>query len=102
MWLTGVRTRAWRRITSLPRHVDDGAFQSLVGRLDLPMLIVTVTADGERDGCLVGFATQTSIDPPRFLVCISDKNRTHRVLERGADALVVHVAPRDAAELVEL
>lgn len=81
---------------------EDGAFERVVGGLDYPMFVVTTALGDERAGCLVGFATQCSIDPPRFLVCISDKNRTHRVLERGADALVVHVAPRDAAELVEL
>jgi flavin reductase (DIM6/NTAB) family NADH-FMN oxidoreductase RutF len=79
------------------------AFDRLVGRLDYPMFIATtVDADGERAGCLVGFATQCSIDPPRFLVCISEKNRTHRVLERGAEAIAVHVVPRDAGDLVEL
>jgi flavin reductase (DIM6/NTAB) family NADH-FMN oxidoreductase RutF len=78
------------------------AFDALVGALDYPMFIATTAADGERAGCLVGFATQCSIDPPRFLACISDKNRTHRVLERGAGSMVVHVVPRDAGYLVEL
>ena len=73
-----------------------------MGSLDYPMFIATTAAAGERAGCLVGFATQGSIDPPRFLVCISDKNRTHRVLEAGAVAMVVHVVPRDAGHLVEL
>jgi flavin reductase (DIM6/NTAB) family NADH-FMN oxidoreductase RutF len=78
------------------------AFDALVGALDYPMFIATTAADGGRAGCLVGFATQCSIDPPLFLACISDKNRTYRVLERGASAMVVHVVPRDAHDLVEL
>ncbi|HKP88863.1 MAG TPA: flavin reductase family protein [Thermoleophilaceae bacterium] len=78
------------------------AFEAIVGALDYPMLIVTTAAGGERAGCLVGFATQCSIDPERFLVCVSDKNRTFRVLDRGATAMVVHVVPRDAGDLVEL
>ena len=78
------------------------AFDALVEALDYPMFIATTAAGGERAGCLVGFATQCSIDPPRFLVCVSDKNRTHRVLERGADAIAIHVVPRAAAGLVEL
>ncbi|MEA2308409.1 MAG: hypothetical protein QOI65_695 [Thermoleophilaceae bacterium] len=78
------------------------AFDALVGALDYPMFIATTVAAGERAGCLVGFATQCSIDPPRFLVCISDKNRTHRVLEQGAEAMAIHVVPRDAGDLVEL
>ena len=78
------------------------AFSTIVGRLDYPMLVATtIGADGERAGCLVGFATQTSIDPQRFLVCVSDKNRTYRVL-RTAEAMVVHVVPEDADDVVEL
>jgi flavin reductase (DIM6/NTAB) family NADH-FMN oxidoreductase RutF len=81
--------------------VDDHAFQSLMVRLDYPMFIVTTVAGGERDGCLIAFATQTSIHPPRFLACISDKNRTYRVA-RNADTLVVHLVPRDRRDLAEL
>jgi flavin reductase (DIM6/NTAB) family NADH-FMN oxidoreductase RutF len=66
------------------------------------MFIATTSVADERAGCLVGFATQCSIDPARFLVCISDKNRTHRVLDSGADAIAVHVVPWDAGHLVEL
>lgn len=73
----------------------------LVAALDYPMFIVTVAAGGERSGCLVGFATQCSIDPARFLVCLSDKNRTFRVAQR-AGVLVVHLVPEGAAELAEL
>jgi flavin reductase (DIM6/NTAB) family NADH-FMN oxidoreductase RutF len=66
------------------------------------MYIVTaVSRAGERDGCLVGFATQCSIHPPRYLVCISKKNRTFDVVG-GADAVVVHflgVAQKDLARL---
>jgi flavin reductase (DIM6/NTAB) family NADH-FMN oxidoreductase RutF len=58
---------------------EDATFNSLVGDLDYPMFIVTACADGERSGCLIGFATQASIDPPRFLVGLSHKNRTYRV-----------------------
>ena len=65
------------------------------------MFIVTVAAGGERAGCLVGFTTQCSIDPPRFLVCISDKNRTFRVA-REAGVMVVHLVPSHADELAQL
>lgn len=73
----------------------------LVGELDYPMFIVTVTAGGERAGCLVGFATQCSINPPRFLVCVSEKNRTFRVA-RHAEVMVVHLVPADADDLAQL
>jgi flavin reductase (DIM6/NTAB) family NADH-FMN oxidoreductase RutF len=72
-----------------------------LGELDYPMFIVTAAAGGERAGCLVGFATQCSIDPLRFIVCLSDKNRTFRVA-REASLLVVHLVPEGADELAEL
>jgi flavin reductase (DIM6/NTAB) family NADH-FMN oxidoreductase RutF len=78
------------------------AFTSLMGELDHPMFIVTtVDGDGERSGCLVGFATQVSIRPPRFLVGLSDKNRTYRVARR-AEHLAVHFVPEDGEALAEL
>ena len=64
-------------------------------------LLTAPAAGGERSGCLVGFATQTSIHPPRFLVCLSRKNRTFRVA-READVLVVHFVPESAEALAEL
>jgi flavin reductase (DIM6/NTAB) family NADH-FMN oxidoreductase RutF len=76
-------------------------FNALVADLDFPMFIVTAAAGEERGGCLVGFATQCSIDPPRFLVCISEKNRTLRVAG-NAEALGVHFVPEDATDVVEL
>ncbi|MGI8814395.1 MAG: flavin reductase family protein [Pseudonocardia sp.] len=68
---------------------DLAPFNELVGHLDYPMVIVTTAADGERAGCLVGFHTQVSIDPARFLVCISHSNRTFSLAER-AGSLAVH------------
>ena len=76
-------------------------FQSLVAQLDYPMFIATVAARGERAGCLIGFATQCSIHPPRFLAGISDKNRTYRVAQNAA-SMAVHLVPEDATGLAEL
>ncbi|MEA2409129.1 MAG: hypothetical protein QOE69_3248 [Thermoleophilaceae bacterium] len=76
-------------------------FQKLVAQLDYPMFIATVVADGERSGCLIGFATQCSINPPRFLAGISDKNHTFRVAQK-ADSMAIHLVPEDATELAEL
>lgn len=78
------------------------AFDAWVGKLDHAMFILTtVNAAGERAGCLIGFATQTSIDPPRFLACVSHRNRTYRVA-REAELLAVHLVPADGQELAEL
>ena len=76
-------------------------FQKLVGRLDYPLFIVTAAAGDERDGCLIGFATQTSIHPPRFLGCLSNKNRTFRIAQR-AETLVVHFVGEDQRDVAEL
>ncbi len=73
----------------------------LVSALDYPMFIVTVAVAGERAGCLVGFTTQCSIRPPRFLVCLSDKNRTFEVARR-AELMIVHLVPIEATELATL
>ena len=79
----------------------EATFNSLVGDLDYPMFIVTAFAGGEPTGCLVGFATQTSIDPSRFLVCLSHKNHTFRVAG-DAELLGVHFVPEEQAALAEL
>jgi flavin reductase (DIM6/NTAB) family NADH-FMN oxidoreductase RutF len=98
-----MRIRTTPRITLrlASRAVSDAAFQSLIGRLDYPMFIVTTIGAGERAGCLLGFSTQTSIDPERFLACISDKNRTYRVA-READTMAVHLVPSERGDLAEL
>jgi 5-amino-6-(5-phosphoribosylamino)uracil reductase len=65
------------------------AFESVVGDLEYPMMIVTAGAAEQRSGCLVGFAAQCSIDPPRFMVWLSKKNHTYRVAT-SAEVLTVH------------
>jgi flavin reductase (DIM6/NTAB) family NADH-FMN oxidoreductase RutF len=72
-----------------------------LGELDYPMFIVTARAGDELAGCLVGFATQCSIDPVRFIACLSDKNRTFRVAQQ-TDVLAVHLVPEGGEELAEL
>ncbi|GGZ84677.1 flavin reductase family protein [Streptomyces echinoruber] len=71
------------------------------GRLDPDMCVVTAAADGERDGCLVGFSSQCSISPLRYAVWLSRVNRTFRVACR-ADVLAVHLLTRDQRDLAEL
>ena len=76
-------------------------FLQLAGSLDYPVFIVTAAAGDRREGCIIGFATQTSFHPARFLACLSRANRTYR-LARDVDALAVHLVPRGATELVDL
>jgi flavin reductase (DIM6/NTAB) family NADH-FMN oxidoreductase RutF len=73
----------------------------LVGDLDYPMMVVTAVANGERAGCLVGFATQCSIDPPRFAVWVSRQNHTFAVATE-APILAVHFLSAADAALAEL
>ena len=76
-------------------------FDRLVSTLDYPLFVVTAAADGERSGCLIGFATQCSIDPPRFLACLSVKNRTFE-LARQTRHLAIHVLLEDDMETAQL
>ena len=69
--------------------------------LDYTMFVVTTQADGEMSGCLVGFATQTSMHPPRFLAGISRVNHTCGVAARS-DYLAVHVVERRHIGLARL
>ena len=66
------------------------AFDRIAATIDPPMVIVTTRAGDEMDGCLVGFSTQCSIDPLRYLVGLSVTNRTYELAMR-ASTLVVHV-----------
>lgn len=76
-------------------------FDDVTGVLDYPMFVVTTAHDGRAAGCLVGFATQVSIDPSRFLVGLSEKNHTHRVA-MAAPRLVVHVLDPESTGLARL
>lgn len=74
----------------------DQPFQDAAAQLDYPMAVVTAAAGGERSGCLVGFHSQCSIKPPRYLVCLSKANHTYPVAV-AADRLAVHLL--DASEV---
>jgi flavin reductase (DIM6/NTAB) family NADH-FMN oxidoreductase RutF len=76
-------------------------FSRLVLALDGPMFIVTATVPDERSGCLIGFGMPSSVDPQRFLACISKANHTHGVALR-ASHLAVHVVPAGREDLAEL
>ena len=76
-------------------------FDELVDALDYPMYVVTARDGDERGGCLVGFTTQTSIDPARFLVCISKANATARTVD-GATHVGVHLISRAEIKVARL
>ncbi|MEU0072776.1 flavin reductase family protein [Streptomyces sp. NPDC006332] len=74
---------------------------AFIDRLNPDMCVVTATADGERAGCLVGFSSQCSINPARFVVWLSRMNHTYRVA-RSARHLGVHLLTREQRDLAEL
>jgi flavin reductase (DIM6/NTAB) family NADH-FMN oxidoreductase RutF len=78
--------------------VDVKGFTDL---LDPPVYVVTAAADGRRAGCLVGFASQSSLSPVRFVVWLSKVNHTYRVASR-APYLGVHLLGRDQHGLARL
>lgn len=64
-------------------------------------MAIVGAADGtRRDACLVGFHTQCSMQPRRWLVCLSKLNATCAIAE-GASHLVVHLLRRDQHALAE-
>jgi flavin reductase (DIM6/NTAB) family NADH-FMN oxidoreductase RutF len=82
---------------------DEGpktAFDLIVESLDYPVFVVSAAAGDEVAACLIGFATQCSIEPAHFQVCLSKNNRTYEVARR-ADTIVVHRVRRDQEALAE-
>ncbi|MGE2692116.1 flavin reductase family protein [Mycolicibacterium pulveris] len=77
------------------------AFEKLVSMLDYPMFVVTTRAGEQQAGCLIGFSSQVSIGPPRFLVGLSKQNHTFRVAQ-DASHLALHLLPRRHRELARL
>jgi flavin reductase (DIM6/NTAB) family NADH-FMN oxidoreductase RutF len=76
-------------------------FDALVVDLDPAMIVVTAATAGDRDGCLVGFHGQCSIDPSRYAVWLSVKNHTYRIAKR-AQVLAVHCLSADQHDLAEV
>lgn len=91
--------RAMENETGEPIGTEE--FGAFVDGVDYPMYVVTVASKGARGGCLVGFASQVSIDPPRLLVCISVRNHTY-ALAREASVLAAHALAPGQLELARI
>lgn len=76
------------------------AFETIMRSLDPHLVVVTTAAGEERAGCLVGFHSQSSIDPARFTVWLSKANHTYRVGLR-ATHLAIHFLTVDDQALAE-
>jgi len=75
-------------------------FERICRSLDVPMSVVTAFDGRERSGCLVGFHTQCSIEPRRWVACISKANHTCGVAER-AQWLAIHLLRQDQHGLAQ-
>ncbi len=76
-------------------------FDDLMAMLDSPVFVVTTQADGIPSGCLVAFGTQTSVQPPSFMVGLPSGSGAHEVGSRS-EYVAVHVLPRSQDKLAEL
>jgi flavin reductase (DIM6/NTAB) family NADH-FMN oxidoreductase RutF len=74
---------------------------ALESATDYPLFVVTAEADDELSGCLAGFVTQCSMDPVRFLICISKINHTFGVAQKSA-GLGLHLLGSDQREMASL
>ena len=78
------------------------AVDAFTGRTDYPLVIVTVAAaNGGLSGCLAGFTTQCSIQPPRLLVCVSKLNHTYTAAA-ASRGMAVHLLGADQVDLASL
>jgi flavin reductase (DIM6/NTAB) family NADH-FMN oxidoreductase RutF len=83
--------------------MDDvsAGFSDLMARSDQAMIILTTASGRERSGCLVGFHSQSGIDPPRYAVWLSKANHTFQV-GALADIFAVHFPSADQTDLAVL
>ena len=77
------------------------SFEELAAVLDYPMFIITARAGDDLAGCLVGFTSQVSINPSRFLVGLSKRNHTFRIA-KDATHLGVHLLGREHLDVARM
>lgn len=65
--------------------------------LDCPALVVTTQAEGVPAGCLVGFGSQVTDQPPKFLVSLAKGSHTLQVASQSQHLAVHALAQRHRA-----
>ena len=75
-------------------------FADLMAKVDTAMIVVTTASGDIRAGCLAGFHSQCSIDPPRYAVWLSKANHTYRVALL-AEHFGVHFLTTDDRDIAE-
>lgn len=79
----------------------DESFEDFMSMLDCPVFVVTTQLHGRPSGCLVAFANQSGVDPPRFSAAIAKGSDTCEVASQSQH-LAVHVLSRQQRGLAEL
>jgi flavin reductase (DIM6/NTAB) family NADH-FMN oxidoreductase RutF len=75
--------------------------EALVQATDYPLYVVTAGSEAEPSGCLAGFVTQASMEPVRFIVCVSKINHTFGIAA-GSTGLGLHLLGADQTETASL
>jgi flavin reductase (DIM6/NTAB) family NADH-FMN oxidoreductase RutF len=78
--------------------VNTNDFKELAAWHNPSMMVVTTHHESEDAGCLVGFHSQSSIDPPRWAVWISKANHTYPVIS-DAPHVAVHFLGAEEHEI---
>ncbi|HEY1699387.1 MAG TPA: flavin reductase family protein [Trebonia sp.] len=76
------------------------AYERVIAPVDPAAVIVTCASGTDRAGCLVTFSSPCSVDPPRYAVWLSHRNRTYHVALE-ADELLVHMLTHADLPLAE-
>jgi flavin reductase (DIM6/NTAB) family NADH-FMN oxidoreductase RutF len=83
-------------------QIHDGhVFDDVMAMLDSPVFVVTTQDGGQPLGCLVSFATQTSVRPRSFTVVLPRSRGTCDAARRS-EHLAVHVLAQHHIALAEL
>lgn len=88
-------------MSSTRGDLSRGHPDALSEAVDIPLYVVTARHEAHISGCLAGFVTQSSIDPVRYVVCISRKNHTYEVARRSK-GLAIHLLGADQCAMASL
>lgn len=78
----------------------DDRFAAIASSLDSPLTVVTAAEGRQRAGCLVGFHSQSSMEPLRYCIWLSKANHTYRVALHSTH-LAVHFLTSSDMPLAE-
>jgi flavin reductase (DIM6/NTAB) family NADH-FMN oxidoreductase RutF len=80
---------------------SEDAAAALTERVDNPIYVVCARHGEQMAGCVAGYVTECSINPVRFLVCISKANYTYGVARHSA-GLSLHLLGSEQHDLAVL